>query len=182
MSLTLAEASTQVGVNRSTLLRAIKSGKMSGIRDDAGAWHVEPVELFRVFAPVPASEQAQSEPQHASADVLVAELRAQLARMERALDDIRQDRDRTVARLDSDIADMRRERDEWREQFKRLSLPMPAAATPAAFSPVPQGSSDAGELFPTKALVRDAACPAAAVDAAQPSRLMKAWRWMRAAS
>ena len=33
------------------MLRAIKSGRISGTRDALGAWHVEPAELHRVFPP-----------------------------------------------------------------------------------------------------------------------------------
>jgi uncharacterized protein YbjQ (UPF0145 family) len=51
MPLNLAEAAQACGVNRSTILRAIKGGRISGARDQAGAWTVEPVELRRVFPP-----------------------------------------------------------------------------------------------------------------------------------
>ena len=76
MSLTLAQAAEQVGLNRSTILRAVKAGKISGTRDDAGVWHVDPAELFRVFEP--AQPEAEVEPQHALTNALVAELRARL--------------------------------------------------------------------------------------------------------
>src|SRR3954469_17646958 len=89
MSLTLAEAAAQVGVNRSTILRAVKSGKISGTRDDDGAWHVEPAELFRVFEP--AQPEAEAEPQHALTNALVAELRARLEDMRLTIEDVRRD-------------------------------------------------------------------------------------------
>jgi hypothetical protein len=41
MSYTLAEAAQACGINRSTVLRAIKSGKISGQRDAQGAWTVD---------------------------------------------------------------------------------------------------------------------------------------------
>jgi excisionase family DNA binding protein len=172
MSLTLAEAAAQVGLNRSTLLRAIKAGKISGARDDAGAWHVEPAELFRVFEAVPARSEAEAQPQHALADALVAELRAQLADMRRTIEDVRQDRDRTIANL-------ARERDEWREQVKRLTLPAPSAMRAEATPPtMKQGSGDAGEILPVNEPVRDAAPPKIAAGAAQ-GRLLRTWRWLR---
>ena len=49
MPYSLAEAAQATGLNRSTILRAIKSGRISGVRDNQGAWTVEPVELHRVF-------------------------------------------------------------------------------------------------------------------------------------
>ena len=42
--LSLAEAAKHCGVNRSTILRAVKSGKMSGTRNDDGSWSVEALE------------------------------------------------------------------------------------------------------------------------------------------
>jgi hypothetical protein len=115
MSYTLAEAATACGINKSTVLRAVKSGRISGTKDELGAWHVEAAELHRVFPPA-ASAAASREalPRHAPADAatdaLVAELRAVIA-------DLRQDRD-----------DLRQDRDEWRDVAKRLALSAPAPA------------------------------------------------------
>jgi excisionase family DNA binding protein len=106
---TLAQAAEATGLNRSTILRAIKSGKISGARDSQGAWSVEPVELHRAFAPAEATPKAV--PQHAQADTradaLVAELRTMLA-------DVRADRDR-----------IREDLERWRLVAERLSLPSP---------------------------------------------------------
>jgi hypothetical protein len=44
--LSLAEAAKHCGVNRSTILRAVKSGKVSGTRNEDGSWSVEASELF----------------------------------------------------------------------------------------------------------------------------------------
>ena len=160
MSLTLAQAAEQVGLNRSTILRAVKAGKISGTRDDAGVWHVDPAELFRVFEP--AQPEAEAEPQHALANALVAELRARLDDMRRTVEDVRRDRDQR-------IADLARERDEWREEAKRLSLPAPTPMRAAA-SPhdMEQGRGAADEKSPANGLVRAAAAPSVAADAAQP--------------
>ena len=81
MSYTLAEAAQACGVNRSTILRSIKAGKISGQRDESGAWSVEPVELHRVFAPIAAEATPKAVHQDAQTDALVAELRAQLAEL-----------------------------------------------------------------------------------------------------
>src|SRR3546814_7241378 len=48
MSITLREASEKVGVTRQTLMKAIKTGRVSGQKSDNGEWRIEPVELFRV--------------------------------------------------------------------------------------------------------------------------------------
>jgi excisionase family DNA binding protein len=103
MPLTLAEAAQATGLNRSTILRAIKSGRISGARDEAGAWSVEPVELHRVFPPAEAMPKAA--PQDAQTDALVAELRAQLA-------------------------EMRSQRDAWQGIAERLALSAPKPPEP----------------------------------------------------
>ena len=54
----VAEAAQATGVNRSTILRAMKSGRISGQRDATRAWSVEAVELHRVFPPAEATPRA----------------------------------------------------------------------------------------------------------------------------
>jgi excisionase family DNA binding protein len=98
MPLTLAEAAQATGLNRSTILRAIKGGRITGTRDESGTWVVEPVELHRVFPP--ASAMPVSVRQDAQADALVSDLRAQLA-------------------------DMRAQRDAWQGIAERLALSAP---------------------------------------------------------
>ena len=58
MPYTLAEAAQATGLNRSTILRAIKNGRISGVRDELGAWSVEPAELHRLFLPAQAEPKA----------------------------------------------------------------------------------------------------------------------------
>jgi len=42
MSYTPAAAAAACGINKSTILRAIKSGKVSATKDEHGEWHIEP--------------------------------------------------------------------------------------------------------------------------------------------
>jgi hypothetical protein len=116
----LASASAATGVNKSTVLRAIKAGRLSAQRDETGGWSIDPAELHRVFAPLPAAATAsQAEAQRdAITNQLVAELR-------------------------STIADLRQDRDHWRDAFERqqLLLPLPEQrqATEAAPTPMDVG-------------------------------------------
>lgn len=104
MSITLAQAAEQCGINRSTLLRAVKSGRISGTRDDAGNWTIDPAEAFRAFPPKQPPQLARAD---AATDALVAQLH-------RVIDDLRQDRDA------------------WRSQAERLTLPTPVQAPQVA--------------------------------------------------
>jgi len=54
MSYTLAEAAAAVGMDKTTIRRAVRSGRISGTRDDVGVWHVEPTSCtvaFRLSSP-----------------------------------------------------------------------------------------------------------------------------------
>jgi hypothetical protein len=55
MSYTLAAAAAACGLNKSTVLRAIKAGKISGTKDEHDEWHIEGAELHRVYPPVAAA-------------------------------------------------------------------------------------------------------------------------------
>ena len=48
-SFTLGTASQATGTAKSTILRAIKAGRLSATRDDSGQWCIDPAELARVF-------------------------------------------------------------------------------------------------------------------------------------
>ena len=48
-SFTLGTASQATGTAKSTILRAIKAGRLSATRDDTGQWCIDPAELARVF-------------------------------------------------------------------------------------------------------------------------------------
>jgi hypothetical protein len=93
---TLGTASQATGCAKSTILRAIKAGRISVVRDDLGQWQIEPAELFHVF---PTLANPDTTPQtgpmerDATTDTLVAELRAVIADLRRGQDDLRQERD-----------------------------------------------------------------------------------------
>jgi hypothetical protein len=55
---TLGTAAKAAGVSKSTIHRAIKSGRMSARAKDGSGYQIDPAELFRVF-PVPASQTAE---------------------------------------------------------------------------------------------------------------------------
>jgi hypothetical protein len=49
MGYTLGEASKQTGKSKSTLSKAVKTGKISATKLEDGSFSIEPVELFRMF-------------------------------------------------------------------------------------------------------------------------------------
>src|SRR4051794_34103959 len=49
MLYSVAEAGKAIGKSKPTILRAIRRGQISAIRDDAGAFRIDAAELHRVF-------------------------------------------------------------------------------------------------------------------------------------
>jgi hypothetical protein len=49
MGYTLGDAARATGLNKSTILKAIRSGKVNGTKDAHGQWCMEPCELHRVY-------------------------------------------------------------------------------------------------------------------------------------
>jgi hypothetical protein len=90
---TLGTASQATGYAESTILRAIKAGRISATRDDLAQRSIEPVELFRRFQPLalPATaataEKAQIE-RDATTDMLVTELRQVIVDLRRGQEDV----------------------------------------------------------------------------------------------
>src|SRR3954447_7759079 len=50
-ALRLPDAAKQVGLHRSSLFRAIRSGRLSATRTEGGDFLIQPAELFRVYPP-----------------------------------------------------------------------------------------------------------------------------------
>jgi hypothetical protein len=50
--LSLLEAATSTGKTKPTILKAIKRGRLTAAKDEAGQWQLDPAELFRVYPPV----------------------------------------------------------------------------------------------------------------------------------
>jgi hypothetical protein len=93
MSYTLATAAKATGLNGSTILRAIKIGQVTGMKDEFGEWRIEPAELHRVF-PAVAELSAGSVAGRRYAASHAAALEAEIeALIKRARDRLRQQLD-----------------------------------------------------------------------------------------
>ena len=115
MFCSLQQAADAAGVNKSTVLRAIKAGKVSATRNEHDQWLIDPAELHRVYPPAAAGNgklKGAGNDTH-QADLMEANQRAAMAELE-------------VGLLRGTIEDLRRDRDSWREQAQRLALPAPA--------------------------------------------------------
>jgi excisionase family DNA binding protein len=113
MKLSLGQAAKETGLAKSTLSRAIKSGRLSAHRQDGGGYAIDPAELFRVFPPASQAHTPSPVPTAASTEVLVdnRELRLKL--------------DAAAARLrdkEEEVQDLRRRLDLEGEERRKLTM------------------------------------------------------------
>lgn len=131
MKLTAAKAAQEVGKSTATITRAIEKGKISAVKDENGAWEIDPAELFRVFAPAKRenpsmqrnanpSETGENRGLQPDFEVLSEKLRSSEA---------------LNARLSDEVADLRRRLDDEAAERRKLTA-MLTYETPAAASPV----------------------------------------------
>ena len=140
MVLTITKAAEMAGCNRSTIQRAIRSGKLSATRDEAsGAWMIEVAELCRVWPDAGVSGSANGTaignalPRTDDSAAEMRELRARLADAQETIADLRR-------RLDQ-------EAEERRQAQTRLTALLtdqcaraaePATVPPDPLSPLPK--------------------------------------------
>ena len=112
MAYTLGEAAKVTGKSKATISKAIKSGRISAVKDEAGTFQIDPSELHRVY-PLTVSSERNLPPNHTPRntenDGLVRELQA---RLEAAHD--------RLADKEGVISDLREDRDKWRQQATAL--------------------------------------------------------------
>lgn len=113
MQFSLSQAAKETGKGKSSIHRAIKSGRLSAQRHEDGTYSIEAAELFRAFPPAltePVPVQAPEPHQKPPATSSVAEevlrvrvemLTTQLEREQETVADLR-------ARLDAEAAERRR--------------------------------------------------------------------------
>lgn len=108
MGLTLRQAAELSGTSRSTIHRALKSGKLSGGRLEDGAWDIDPSELARVFPwdiIEPVQRDATGQERNGSGEreavlaVRVEMLEHQLGRERDTIEDLRKRLDRAEDRI-----------------------------------------------------------------------------------
>jgi excisionase family DNA binding protein len=111
MKLTLGQAARQAGISKSYLSRLIKSGKISGERQENGELRIDPSELDRLGAIRPHRHDGGN-----SASERLETPREQVLQREVAL--LRE----LLHAKEQTLQDVRAERDAWRQQAQTLLL------------------------------------------------------------
>ena len=81
MKYSLSEAAKATGKNKTTIQRAIKSGKISANKGDGGSYEIDPSELHRVFPPTVAQRDAQHMQSNDTQQSKSASINSDLARV-----------------------------------------------------------------------------------------------------
>jgi hypothetical protein len=121
-------------MSKTSILRGIKAGRISGTKDEFGQWCIEPCELHRVYPALTDVTDSNGTGERAvtgGETGALAETNARAALAEQRLSDLKS----MLDNMRGVIEDLKRDRDEWRTQAQtlRLALPKPEPA----FSPAP---------------------------------------------
>ncbi|WP_407977633.1 hypothetical protein ACJKIH_24570 (plasmid) [Brucella pseudogrignonensis] len=114
MKYTAGQAAKATGVATATITRALKSGKISGHKDDNGAWIIDPSELHRVFPPISLKDSESLSLKDREISVASNATALEINALERELQTLR-----------DALSDAREDRDKWRDMAERLSLAPP---------------------------------------------------------
>lgn len=112
MTLSLSAAARQVGKSKTTLTRAIKSGRISATRHEDGSYTIDPAELTRVYGLRPVTRPEHGAPRDPLETPLRAERDALAVKVEMLEAMLRREQDA--------VADLREDRDRWRLQATAL--------------------------------------------------------------
>lgn len=119
--MTMTQAAKWAGVDRSTMFKAIRKGRVSARKNDAGEYRIDPAELERAFSPVsPAMVRNVDEStpgnsmELAAKDREIALLREMVTKAERTADDLRTERDRLLGIVESAQRQLTDQRSWWK--------------------------------------------------------------------
>ena len=113
MKHTAGTAAKAVGKTKSTITKAIASGKISAVKNARGWWEIEVAELHRVFPPSPAD----------TVEIERHDTPMETGGNSREIEVL----ERLLKAAEEQLADAKVDRDEWRKQANKLLLTTAAA-------------------------------------------------------
>ena len=107
--LSLSQAAKLAGKSKSTINRAIKTGKLSAARHEDGSYSIDPAELSRAFdmEPLERSKRSGEEPDGTRLLERIEALEAMLNREREISADLKEDRDRWRQQATALLTDQR---------------------------------------------------------------------------
>jgi hypothetical protein len=141
MRITIKQAGEGTGKSKATILRAIKDGTISAVKDESsGVWMIDPAELYRVF---PSASNDASEALHGEA----GSTRREVMMMQQQLEELRHERERERLDKDRQIESLTRRLEaadeERRTTLRQLTAILTDQRTQTIITPPPEPSSAA---------------------------------------
>jgi len=132
MSYTLGQAAHATGLSKTAIANAIKKGRLSAQKDEAGQYAIDPAELHRVYPPVAENRAAKVDNARPETITKIAYLEGKLHALEQALIDLKAER-----------SDWKEQAEAWREEAAHLRklLPAPVVTAPSPEPEAPAKSS-----------------------------------------
>ena len=108
MKHTAGTAAKAVGRTKSTITKAIASGKLSAIKNGSGAWEIDVSELHRVYPPHPT----------ATVEIERYDTLVETGRNSKEIEGL----ERLLKAAEDQLLDVKADRDEWRKQANQLLI------------------------------------------------------------
>jgi hypothetical protein len=123
MIYTLGEAVKATGVSKTSLHRAIRSGRISATKTENGSYEIDASELFRVF-PLAARNSSEEQPLDQGG---TTEVSSGTGALRRELEMLRQERERERGQLQAQIEDLKRRLDQSEQERRGKDQQLSAA-------------------------------------------------------
>jgi hypothetical protein len=122
--LTLNQAAKAAKKAKSTISKAITSGRLSARKDEKGQCQIDTAELFRVFP----TEQAKIQYKTPEETQKTAVLEVTIKHLERELENLHKERERERTGLESQLEREKEQANYWRQQATNLLTHQPEPA------------------------------------------------------
>jgi hypothetical protein len=126
MAYTLGEATKATGLSKTSLHRAIKSGRISATKTDSGSYEIDPAELHRVF-PVAANRNSSDDPDLGQGGT--RKISTETGVLRRELELLREERERERGQLSEQIDDLKRRLDQAEQERREKDRQLTALLT-----------------------------------------------------
>ena len=136
---TLGAAAKASGKSKATISKAIKSGRLSALKDEMGVYRIEPAELNRVYPFNVDGKQDRTARTPKETPEKEDSFRELQARLEAAHE--------RLADKEALIADLREDRDRWRQQATALLADQRSGPGPEQQQPEPRRKGFWRRLF-----------------------------------
>jgi len=119
MRFTLTAAAKEAGISKGTISKALKSGRLSGDRQEDGSFQIDASELFRVYPRKPEQPVSETSSKPSETGIAPAETTVEMAVLRVRVEMM--EREREMAQ--ETIADLRRRLDRAEDRILALQAP-----------------------------------------------------------